>query len=109
MFGVKFISSTSSSNWPPELGHRPSLRPTPVSPSNADPKLQHYRVDRRHIAAGHFHERPPSPSSWPGSMPLWPVGEHNEIHPPWTRSECAHSSSGFWPAQAKDESAKKPA
>ncbi len=78
--------------------------------------LQHWpvfddisRVDRRHIAAGHFHERPPSPSSWPGSMPLWPVGEHNEIHPPWTRSECAHSSNGFWPAQAKDESAKKPA
>ncbi len=78
--------------------------------------LQHWpvfddisRVDRRHIAAGHFYERPTSPSSWPGSMPLWPVGEHNEIHPPWTRSECAHSSNGFWPAQAKDESATKPA
>jgi hypothetical protein len=43
MFGVTFSSSTSSSNWPPELGHRPSLRPTPVSSSNANPKLQHYR------------------------------------------------------------------
>src|SRR5216683_2093003 len=46
MFGVKFISSTSSSNWPPELGHRPSLRPTPVSPSNANRKLQHNRAQR---------------------------------------------------------------
>ena len=33
MFGVKFSSSTSSSNWPPELRHRPSLRTTPRSPS----------------------------------------------------------------------------
>src|SRR6266446_6250224 len=45
MFGVTFSSSTSSSNWPPELGHRPSLRPTPVSSSNANPKLQHYQVN----------------------------------------------------------------
>src|SRR6266852_5943576 len=47
MFGVTFSSSTSSSNWPPDLGHRPSLRPTPVSPLNANQKLQHYR-DTRH-------------------------------------------------------------
>jgi hypothetical protein len=41
MFGVMFSSSTSSSNWPPELGHRPSLRSTLVLPSNANRKLQH--------------------------------------------------------------------
>ena len=31
MFGVKFSSSTNSSNWPPELAQSTVSRPTPVS------------------------------------------------------------------------------
>ena len=44
MFGVKFSSSTSSSNWPPELAASTVSPPNSCSPSNANRKLQHYRL-----------------------------------------------------------------
>jgi hypothetical protein len=42
MFGVKFSSSTGSSNWPPELAASTVSPPNSCDPSNANPKLQHY-------------------------------------------------------------------
>jgi hypothetical protein len=45
MFGVKFSSSTSSSNWPPELAASTVSPPNSCYPSNANRKLQHYRPE----------------------------------------------------------------
>src|SRR5258708_38939567 len=42
MFGVKFSSSTSSSNWPPEPAASTVSPPNSCDPSNANRKLQHY-------------------------------------------------------------------
>jgi hypothetical protein len=47
MFGVRFSASTNSSNWPPELAASTVSHPTPVSPSNANRKLQHNPWDNR--------------------------------------------------------------
>jgi hypothetical protein len=49
MFGVKFCSSTSSSNWPPELAAG-RLSAQLQSPSNVNRKLQHYLRDYAELA-----------------------------------------------------------
>jgi hypothetical protein len=47
MFGVKFSSSTSSSNWPPEPAASTVSPPNSCHPSNANRKLQHYPLHDR--------------------------------------------------------------
>src|SRR5712691_11879815 len=44
MFGVKFSSSTSSPNWPPEPAASTVSPPNSCDPSNANRKLQHYHL-----------------------------------------------------------------
>jgi hypothetical protein len=50
-----------------------------------------------HIAARHFREPDPAQTVARRHIAV-PYVEHNEIHPAWSRSECAHNSNGFWPA-----------